>query len=73
MEEEVWRKKEEDLGQREEERQRNLAYCLKVDRVAAPQQQHWKNWVKTFLLPLTPPDEKINLIDLPPLTKRQHV
>jgi len=37
------------------------------------EQQHQKNWVKTFLLPSTPPDEEMNFINLLPLTKRQHV
>jgi len=33
-----------------------------------------KNWMKTFLPPSSPPsDEEMNLIDLPPLTKRQRV
>ena len=73
MEEETWRKKEEELWRREEERQRDLAYRLKADHVAAMEQQHRKNWVKIFLLPSTPPNKEMNLIDLPPLTKRQHV
>jgi len=73
LEEEVWRKEEEDLGQREKEYQRDLAHRLEVDCVTTMEQQHWKNWVKTFLLPSTPSDEKMNLIDLLPLTKRQRV
>ena len=37
------------------------------------EQQQCKNWAKTFLLPLSPPsNEKMNLIDLSPLTKRQY-
>jgi len=35
LEKEVQRKEEEELYQIEEEHQRNLAYCLEVDRVAA--------------------------------------
>ena len=73
LEEEMWRKEEEDLWQREKECQRDLAHCLKADRVAAMEQQRWKNWAKTFLSPSTPPDEEMNLIDLPPLTKRQRI
>ena len=73
MEEEAWRKEEEELQQREEERQRDLAHHLEVDRVAAMKQQCWKNWAKTFLLPSTPLNKEMNLINLPPLTKRQHV
>ena len=69
----MWRKEEEDLWQREKECQRDLAHCLKADRVAAMEQQRWKNWAKTFLSPSTPPDEEMNLIDLPPLTKRQRI
>jgi len=38
------------------------------------EQQQRKNWMKASLLPSSPPfDEEVNLIDLPPLTKRQHV
>jgi len=37
------------------------------------EQQHWKNWAKTFLPPSTPPDEEMNLINLLSLTKRQYV
>jgi len=73
LEEKAQRKEEEELWQRKEERQRDLAHCLEVDCVTAVEQQHWKNWAKTFLLPSTPPDEEMNLIDLPPLTKRQCV
>ena len=73
LEEETWRKKEEELWRREEERQRDLAYRLKADHVAAMEQQHRKNWAKIFLLPSTPSNKEMNLIDLPPLTKRQHV
>jgi len=74
LEEEARKKQEEEeTRQREEDRQRDLAKCLEADRVAAMEQQH-KNWMKTFLLPSSPPsDEEMNLIDLPPLTKRQRV
>ena len=75
LEKEVCKKQEEEeIQQREEERQRDLAKHLEVDRVAAVEQQRCKNWMKTFLLPSSPPsDEKMNLIDLLPLTKRQRV
>jgi len=59
---------------REEECQRELAHHFKADRIAAVEKQHHKNWTKTFLSPTTlSSDEEINLIDLPPLTKRQCV
>jgi len=66
LEKEVWRK--------EEEHQRDLAYCLEVNCVATIEQQCYKNWSKTFL-PYSNPssDKKMNLINLLPLTKRQHV
>jgi len=68
------KQKEEETWRREEDRQRDLAKCLEMDRVAAVEQQWRKNWMKTFLPPSSPPsDEEMNLIDLPPLTKRQHV
>ena len=75
LEKETWRKQEEkEAQQREEDCQRDLAQHLEVDHVAAMEQQWRKNWIKTFLLPSSPPsDEEMNLIDLPPLTKRQHV
>jgi len=45
-----------------------------VDHVAAVEQQRRKNWMKTFQPPLSPPsDEKMNLLNYPPLTKRQRV
>ena len=68
LKEEVWRKKEK------AEWQRKLAYHLEADHIAAVKKQCYKNWTKTFLSPTTPPsDEEMNLINLPPLTKRQHV
>jgi len=55
----------EELRWREEKYQRDLAYHLKMDHVAAVEQQRQKNWVKTFLLPSTPfSDEEMNLINL---------
>ena len=73
-EEEVRRKAEEEETQRrEEERQRDLAHQLEADRVAAVEQQWHKNWTKTFLPSSPPSDEDMNLIDLPPLTKRQRI
>jgi len=75
LEEEARKKQEEEETRwREEDCQRDLAKCLEVDRVAAVEQQQRKNWMKTFLPPSSPPsDEEMNLIDLPPLTKRQRV
>jgi len=75
LEEEAWKKQKEEESQwREEERQRDLAFYLKADCVATIEQQCHKNWTKTFLPPLNPPsNEKMNLIDLLPLTKRQRV
>ena len=75
LEEKVWRKEEEEEAwKREEERQRDLAHCLEADCITAIEQQCRKNWLKTFLHPSNPPsNEEMNLIDLPPLTKRQWV
>jgi len=75
LEEEACKKqKEEETRQRKEDCQRDLAKRLETDRVAAVEQQRHKNWMKTFLLPSSPPsDKEMNLIDLPPLTKRQCV
>ena len=45
-----------------------------MDCVAAVEKQRRKNWTKTFLPSTTPPfNEKMNLINLPPVTKRQRV
>jgi len=71
LEEEARRKEKKELQWREEEHQRDLAYRLEADHVTAVEQQHRKNWAKTFLSPSTPPNEEMNLIDLLPLTKRQ--
>jgi len=74
LEEEVRKKQEEEETRRkEEERQRDLAHRLEADRVAAVEQQRRKNWTKTFLPSSPPSDKDMNLIDLPPLTKRQHI
>ena len=74
LEEEVQKKQEEEETRRkEEERQRDLAHRLEVDHVAAVEQQRHKNWTKTFLPSSPPSDEDMNLIDLPPLTKRQRI
>jgi len=66
---------EEQLQKREEEqRQKDLAHQLEADRVAAIEQQRRKNWMNNFQPPSFPPsDEEINLLDYPPLTKRQRV
>jgi len=75
LEEETRKKQEEEETRRkEEDRQRDLAQRLEADRVAAVEQQRRKNWMKTFLPPSSPSsDKEMNLIDLPPLTKRQCV
>ena len=75
LEEEARKKQEKkETWQREEDRQRDLAKRLEADRVTTIEQQRHKNWIKTFLPSSSPPsDEKINLINLPPLTKRQCV
>jgi len=57
----------------EEQCQKDLAHRLEVDRVATVEQQWRKNWMKTFQLPSSPSDEDMNLLDYPPLTKRQCV
>jgi len=73
-EEEARRKVEEkEAWRREEERQRDLAHYIEADRVAAVEQQHRKNWSKTFLSSSPSSDEDMNLIDLLPLTKRQRI
>jgi len=74
LEEEARKKQEEEETRRkEEERQRDLAHRLEADRVATVEQQRRKNWMKTFLPSSPPSDEDMNLIDLPPLTKRQRI
>ena len=62
---------EKETQRKEEERQKDLAHRLEADCVAAMEQQQCKNWTKTFLPSSPPSDENLNLIDLPPLTKRQ--
>ena len=64
----------------EEEQQRQKeaddAFYQKVDRQVAVVQVWRKNWLKKMnleLLASPPSKEKINLINLPPLTKRQRV
>jgi len=58
----------------EEQRQKDLAHRLEADRIAAVEQQWRKNWMNKFQPPLSPPsDEEMNLLNYPPLTKRQHV
>jgi len=58
----------------EDQRQKDLAHRLEADRVAAVEQQRHKNWMNKFQPPSSPPsDEEMNLLDYPPLTKRQHV
>ena len=74
LEEEARKKQEEEETRRkEEERQRDLVHRLEADRVAAMEQQWRKNWTKTFLPSSPPSNEDMNLIDLPPLTKRQRI
>jgi len=64
----------------EEERQRQKevddVFCQEADRQAAIVQVQRKNWLKKMnpeLLASPPSNEEMNLIDLPPLTKRQWV
>jgi len=57
----------------EEQRQKDLAHRLEADRVAAVEQQRCKNWMKTFQPSSSSSDEDMNLLDYPPLTKRQRV
>jgi len=64
---------EQHQKQEEEQRQRDLAHCVEANRVAAIEQQWRKNWMKTFQLPSSPSDKEMNLLDYPPLTKRQRV
>jgi len=60
--------------QEEEQRQKDLAHRLEADHVAAVEQQRRKNWMNKFQPPSSPPsDEEMNLLDYPPLTKRQRV
>jgi len=76
LEEEARKLAEEELRRKQEEdqRQKDLAHRLEADRVAAVEQARRKNWAKTFLPPPSPlSDEEMNLIDLPPLTKRQRL
>jgi len=74
LEEAFWRKQEkEEVQQREEQRQRDLAHRLEANCIATVEQQQCKNWIKTFQLPSSPSDEEMNLLDYPPLTKRQRV
>jgi len=74
LEENFQRKQEEEeVRRREEQHQRDLAHRLEVDCVAAVEQQRRKNWMKTFQPPSSPSDEEMNLLDYPPLTKRQRV
>jgi len=76
LEEEAWKLAEEEQRrkQEEEQRQKNLAHRLEADRVTAVEQQRRKNWMNKFQPPSSPPsDEEMNLLDYPPLTKRQRV
>jgi len=76
LEEEAWKLAEEDQcrKQEEEQRQKDLAHRLEADHVAAVEQQWHKNWMNKFQPPSSPPsDEEMNLLDYPPLTKRQRV
>ena len=70
------RKLAEEAERRRKEKeqcQKDLAYRLEVDHVAAVEQQRRKNWMKTFQPPSSSSDEDMNLLDYPPLTKRQCV
>jgi len=60
--------------QEDEQCQKDLAHRLEADCIAAIEQQRRKNWTNKFQPPLSPPsDEEMNLLDYPPLTKRQCV
>jgi len=89
QEEELRRRAEEERRQKkeaerqikaEEERQRQKeaddAFRQEADRQAAVVQVQRKNWLKKMNpkpLASPPSEEEMNLIDLPPLTKRQRV
>jgi len=76
LEEEAWKLVEEEQRRKEEKEQcqKDLAHRLKADYVATVEQARRKNWMKTFLPPLSlPSNEEMNLINLPSLTKRQRV
>ena len=81
MEEERRQKEEAERqikAEEEQQRQKETdnAFCQEVDRQVAVVQVWRKNWLKKMNLePLasSPFKEEINLIDLPPLTKRQRV
>jgi len=74
LEEEARRKQEEEEFRcKEEQRQRDLAHRLEADRVATVEQQRRKNWMKTFHPPSSPSSDEMNLLNYPPLTKRQRV
>jgi len=67
-------KEDQRWKQEEEQRQKDLAYRLEADRVAAVEQQRHKNWMNKFQPPSSPPsDEEMNLLNYLPLTKRQRV
>jgi len=89
QEEELRRRAEEERRQKkeaerqmkaEEERRRQKeaddAFCQEADRQTAVVQVRRKNWLKNMnpeSLASSPSEEEMNLIDLPPLTKRQWV
>jgi len=75
LEEEAWKLVEEAERRRkeEEQHQKDLAHRPEADRVTAVEQQRCKNWVKTFQPSSSPSDKDMNLLDYPPLTKRQCV
>ena len=75
LEEEARKLAEEEQRRKQEEdqRQKDLAHQLEADRVAAVEQQRRKNWMNKFQPSSPPSDEEMNLLDYPPLTKRQRV
>ena len=75
LEEEAWKLAEEAEHCKKEEKQcqKDLAHRLEADCVVAVEQQQRKNWMKTFQPPSSPSDEDMNLLNYPPLTKRQRV
>jgi len=76
LEQEARKLVEEEQHQKQEKEQcqKDLAHRLEADCVAAVKQQWRKNWMNKFQPPSSPPsDEEMNLLDYPPLTKRQRV
>jgi len=70
----VCRRQEADRCLCLQEEQEQVECQARKEARATIEQARRKNWMKTFLLSSSlPSDKKMNLIDLPPLTKRQRV